>query len=78
MMTAVRSQVYFGKSDASLIIPPTLPRETQLVAISMAPPTPKTLSRQRTAALPCSNTVVIYTHYRQRKKQDHVFITINI
>lgn len=43
--------------------PPSL--ETQLVAISMAPPTPKTLSRQRTAALYCSNAVVIYTHHLQ-------------
>lgn len=61
-MTAVRSQVFSGKSHASLIIPSL---ETQLLAISMAPPTLKTLSRQRSAALYCSNTAVIYTNYLQ-------------
>lgn len=64
-MTAVRSRVYFGKCHASLIITTPLSLETQLVAISMAPPTPKTLSCQRTAALSCRNTVVIYTNFLQ-------------
>lgn len=41
-------------------LPPSL--ETQLVPVSTAPPAPKTLSRQRTTTLYCSNTVISYTH----------------